>query len=104
MDCSIGGLLNISLPERSSPHQHKVAWSTDQAFSIYKGGLDAPLLPPLARAGILAIFSSLHQNASLAHSLFLGGPVLAWVESPSRYLVGDTLGRALSSCAESAAW
>ena len=57
--------------------------------------------PGSARVGILAAFSSSRQNVCLAHSPFLGVPVLAWVESPSRSLAGDALGPVLSSCAES---
>jgi hypothetical protein len=73
---------------------------------------EAPLacpLPPalLSRARLervsLLLFSSLRQNAYLAHSPFLGVPVLAGIESPSRSLV-DALGRALSSCTESPVW
>jgi hypothetical protein len=75
---------------------------------VAKAPLACPLPQPLLPQPRLERVSSLHfsssrQNACLAHSPFLGTPVLAWVESPSRSLVGDALGRALSSCAESPA-
>jgi hypothetical protein len=62
------------------------------------------LSPPRLERVPSLLFSSSRQNACLAHSPFLGVAVLAWVESPSRSLVGDALGRPLSSCAESPAW